>query len=439
MLVKSDLKDVSDAKESESDSSQEKHSGSSAGNPSGSAERPSKTVYSILFAIGFVHLLNDSMQAVIPAIMPILQDSMSLSYGQLGWILFAINFTASIMQPVIGLFADKRPTPALLPLAMTSTLTGMLLLAYAPSYAAVILAVIFVGLGSAAFHPEGSRVSHMAAGSRRGLAQSIFQVGGNTGQSFAPLLTRLIFIPLGQFGAIWFTGIAALGIVMQLFIARWYGRTLKTAANVKKAAVKKAMSPALRRKIGTAMTLLLLLVFVRSWYVTSVGSYYAFYLRDVFGVSIADAQIYVFLFLAAGAAGTFFGGPLADRFGKRNILFASMILAAPLTLALPYANLLWTGILLTLIGLILLSSFSVAVVYAQMLVPGRIGAVSGLVTGLAFGMGGLGGLVLGNWMDAAGVAQVMRFCSYLPLLGVLTFLLPSDRKLNGWARENRAE
>lgn len=415
-------------------------------NPAGSAtripapeSRPRGTVYGVLFAIGLVHLFNDSMQAVIPAIMPILQDSMSLSYGQLGWILFAINFTASIMQPVIGLFADKRPTPSLLPIAMASTLTGMLLLAYAPSYAAVIVAVIFVGLGSAAFHPEGSRVSHMAAGPRRGLAQSIFQVGGNAGQSLAPLLTRLIFIPLGQFGAIWFTGLAALGIVIQLFIARWYGRTLKAAAHAKKAAVRTALSPQARKRILSAMTLLLLLVFVRSWYVTSVGSYYAFYLRDVFGVSIADAQIYVFLFLAAGAVGTLLGGPLADRFGKRNVLFASMLLAAPLTLALPYANLTWTGILLTLIGFILLSSFSVSVVYAQMLIPGRIGAVSGLVTGLAFGMGGIGGLVLGSWMDAAGVAAVMRFCSFLPLLGVLTFLLPSDRKLNAWARENGAE
>ncbi|WP_172199948.1 MFS transporter [Saccharibacillus qingshengii] len=397
------------------------------------------TVYGVLFAIGLVHLFNDSMQAVIPAIMPILQDSMSLSYGQLGWILFAINFTASIMQPVIGLFADKRPTPALLPMAMASTLTGMLLLAYAPSYATVIVAVIFVGLGSAAFHPEGSRVSHMAAGPRRGLAQSIFQVGGNAGQSLAPLLTRLIFIPLGQFGAIWFTGLAALGIVIQIFIARWYGRTLKATAQARKAVVRKALNPAARKRILSAMLLLLLLVFVRSWYVTSVGSYYAFYLRDVFGVSIADAQIYVFLFLAAGAAGTLLGGPLADRFGKRNVLFASMLLAAPLTLALPYANLTWTGILLTLIGFILLSSFSVSVVYAQMLIPGRIGAVSGLVTGLAFGMGGIGGLVLGSWMDAAGVAAVMRFCSFLPLLGVITFLLPSDRKLNAWAEENGAE
>ncbi|MCQ4086635.1 MFS transporter [Saccharibacillus sp. JS10] len=397
------------------------------------------TVYGVLFAIGLVHLVNDSMQSVIPAIMPILQDSMQLSYGQLGWILFAINFTASIMQPVIGLFADKRPTPALLPMAMASTLTGMLLLAYAPSYAAVIIAVIFVGLGSAAFHPEGSRVSHMAAGSRRGLAQSIFQVGGNAGQSLAPLLTRLIFIPLGQFGAIWFTGIAAIGIVIQIFIARWYGRTLKIAATTKKTVVRKVMNPAVRRKVTKAMIMLLLLVFVRSWYVTSVGSYYAFYLRDVFSVSIADAQIYVFLFLAAGALGTLLGGPFADRFGKRNVLFGSMLFAAPLTLLLPYANLMWTGILLTLIGFILLSSFSVSVVYAQMLIPGRVGAVSGLVTGLAFGMGGLGGLVLGNWIDASGVATVMQFCSYLPLLGVITFLLPSDRKLNEWAKENEVE
>ncbi len=284
------------------------------------------TVFAILIAISFVHLFNDSIQSVIPAIFPILKESMSLSYTQIGWISFAINFTASIMQPVIGLFSDKRPTPAILPIGMGFTLTGMLLLAYAADYKAVLIAVIFVGLGSAAFHPEGSRVSHMAVGPRRGLAQSIFQVGGNAGQSLAPMLTSWIFIPLGQFGAIWFTGIAAAGIVVQSFIARWYGNVLRTEGYARKKAAARQMKPEVRNRIMFAMVVLILLVFVRSWYSTSVGSYYSFYLMEVFKMPLADAQLYIFLFLGAGALGTFFGGPLADRFGKRNMIFLSMVL-----------------------------------------------------------------------------------------------------------------
>ncbi|MGW8957510.1 MFS transporter [Paenibacillus sp. NPDC055715] len=397
------------------------------------------TVFAILIAIGFVHLFNDSIQSVIPAIFPILKESMNLSYTQIGWISFAINFTASIMQPVIGLFSDKRPTPVILPIGMGFTLTGMLLLAYAADYKAVLIAVIFVGLGSAAFHPEGSRVSHMASGPRRGLAQSIFQVGGNAGQSLAPMLTSWIFIPLGQFGAIWFTGVAAAGIVVQSFIARWYGNVLRTEGYARKKAAARRMKPEIRKRIMFAMIVLILLVFVRSWYLTSVGSYYSFYLMKVFKMSLADAQLYIFLFLGAGALGTFFGGPLADRFGKRNMIFLSMVLAAPLTLLLPYANQFWTAILLPIIGFIMLSSFSITVVYAQMLVPGKIGTISGLITGLAFGLGGVGALVLGKWIDKVGITNIMFLCGFLPLLGILTFLLPTDKTLNRWAEENGAE
>ncbi|GGH56792.1 MFS transporter [Paenibacillus silvae] len=398
------------------------------------------TVYRILIAISLVHLFNDSIQSVIPAIFPILKDSMHLTYTQIGWIAFAINFTASIMQPVVGWFADKKPTPAILPVGMGFTFTGMLLLAFADSYVMVLISVIFVGLGSAAFHPEGSRVSHMAAGPRRGLAQSIFQVGGNAGQSLAPLLTRWIFIPFGLFGAIGFTGIAAMGIAVQLYVARWYGKMLQSGTYLRKqAAARRAPNPALRKKIAAAITILILLVFVRSWYVSLIGSFYAFNLKEAFALSTEDAQIYIFLFLAAGALGTFFGGPLADRFGKRNMIFLSMAGAAPLALLLPYANLFWTGVLLTIIGFIMLSSFSVTVVYAQMLIPGKIGTVSGLITGLAFGMGGIGALVLGNWIDAIGVSPVMQLCSFLPLIGIFTFLLPSDKLLHRWAQENGSE
>ncbi|MDP4099010.1 MFS transporter [Paenibacillus sp. P96] len=402
-------------------------------------QEPKATVFAVLLAISLVHLFNDTIQSVIPAIFPILMDSMQLTYTQLGWISFAINFTASIMQPVVGMFSDRRPTPSLLPIGMGFTLTGMLLLALAQDYAAVLLAVVFVGLGSAAFHPEGSRVSHMAAGSRRGLAQSIFQVGGNAGQSLAPLLTSLVFVPLGQFGAIWFTVVAGAGILVQVFIARWYGQMLRTELYQRKTTKARRLKPDVKNRIIFALVVLIVLVFVRSWYNASIGSYYSFYLIQVFNLPLETAMVYIFLFLGAGALGTFFGGPLADRFGKRNMIFLSMALSAPLALLLPYANLFWTGVLLALIGFIMLSSFSVTVVYAQMLIPGRIGTISGLITGLAFGLGGVGALVLGNWIDKVGIEKVMVLCGFLPLLGVLSFLLPSDKQLNRWAEENGAE
>ncbi|MCJ8013971.1 MFS transporter [Paenibacillus sp. KQZ6P-2] len=394
------------------------------------------TVFRILIAISLVHLFNDSIQSVIPAIFPILRSSMHLSYTQIGWISFAINFTSSIMQPVVGWFADRKPTPVLLPIGMGFTFTGMLLLAFADTYPAVLLAVVFVGLGSAAFHPEGSRVSHMASGTRRGLAQSIFQVGGNAGQSLAPMLTMWIFIPLGLFGAIWFTLVAGAGIAVQIYVARWYRRKLQSGAQSKKKAAARQLKPEVRTKVRFAIVMLILLVFVRSWYSSSISTFFPFYLMDHFGLSVNDAQIFIFLFLGAGAVGTFFGGPLADRFGKRNIIFGSMALAAPLALLLPHVGLWGAGILLALIGLIVFSSFSVTVVYAQMLFPGKIGTVSGLITGLAFGLGGLGALVLGKWIDMVGVNTVMSICSFLPLLGVLTFLLPSDKLLNQWSSES---
>nr|WP_223192636.1 MFS transporter [Paenibacillus sedimenti] len=394
------------------------------------------TVYRILFAISLVHLLNDSIQSVIPAIFPILKSEMGLSYTQVGWVQFAINFTASIMQPVVGLYTDRKPSPYMLPIGMASTLTGMLLLAFAPSYWVVLLAVSFVGLGSAAFHPEGSRVSHMAAGGRKGLAQSIFQVGGNAGQSLAPIMTKWIFIPLGLFGSIWFTGVAAIAIAVQLYIARWYKSVLATAPVKVTTAVQRAVSPQRRKQVLFAICMLIFLVFVRSWYGAAMSGYFAFFLQDKYGLSIDRAQDFIFLFLAAGAVGTFFGGPLADRFGRRNVIFFSMLGSAPFALLLPYVNFTWAYILLVIIGFILLSSFSVTVVYAQMLYPGKVGTVSGLITGLAFGMGGIGSVVIGNMSDTLGTTRVMELCAYLPLLGLLTFLLPSDRKLKQWTEES---
>lgn len=393
------------------------------------------TVYRILFAIGLVHLLNDSIQSVIPAIFPILKDEMGLSYTQVGWVQFAINFTASIMQPVVGLYTDRKPSPYMLPIGMTSTLIGMLLLAFAHSYWVVLLSVCFVGLGSAAFHPEGSRVSHMAAGGRKGLAQSIFQVGGNAGQSLAPIMTKWIFIPLGLFGSIWFTGVAAIAIAVQLYIARWYKVVLQDAPVKAKSVVKRVVSPQRRKQVMFAISVLIFLVFVRSWYGAAMSGYFAFFLQDTYGISIDRAQNFIFLFLAAGAVGTFFGGPIADRFGKRNVIFFSMLGSAPFALLLPHVSVGWAYVLLVIIGVILLSSFSVTVVYAQMLFPGKVGTVSGLITGLAFGLGGIGSVVLGNLCDAIGTPRVMELCAFLPLLGVLTFLLPTDRKLKEWTEE----
>ncbi|NEZ44827.1 MFS transporter [Paenibacillus alvei] len=392
------------------------------------------TVFRILLAISFVHLFNDSIQAVIPAIFPILKSSMNLSYAQIGWVSFAINVTASLLQPVVGYAADRRPTPALLPIGMCFTFAGVLLLAYAPNYVLVLLAVVLVGLGSAAFHPEGMRVAHMAAGARKGLAQSIFQVGGNAGQSLAPMLTKWIFIPLGQSGAIVFTIVAGAGIAVQTYIARWYRTMLDSGYAFKKRHQARTMDPSKRNRVIAATIVLVVLVFARSWYSAAIGSYYAFYLMDAYHLTLDDAQIYIFLFLGAGAVGTFFGGPLADRFGRRNLILVSMLGTAPLALILPYLSLFWAGVVLALTGFILLSSFSVTVIYAQLLHPGNIGTVSGLITGFAFGMGGIGALALGYFIDTWGIENVMIVCGFLPLFGLLTWMLPSDNTLHQWAK-----
>lgn len=393
-------------------------------------KRETATVYGILFAISSGHLFNDSIQAVVPAMFPILESSLNLTYAQIGWITFVVNMTSSVMQPVFGYFADKRSTPFLLPLGMLLSMAGLIGFALSPNFYVILASVLFIGLGSAIFHPEGSRVAYMAAGTKRGLAQSIYQVGGNFGQSMAPVFTAFVFVSSGQKGALYFTAITIAGMIVLSYVSFWYKKQLLT--NFKKPLPKaKDAKPAksIDKRIKAAIALLVFLVFARSWYSAGIGTFYQFYLIKDYGLTVKHAQLYVFIFMIAGVLGTFFGGPLADRFGRRNIIFLSMAGAAPLTIALPYVPLQLVIPMFFLIGFIITSSFSVTVVYAQELVPDKVGMVSGLIVGLAFGMGAIGSVLFGALADLFSIKFVMILCSFLPLLGVLTWLLPSDDKV----------
>ncbi|MFC5468483.1 MFS transporter [Cohnella suwonensis] len=407
-----------------------------AGTSRAASDSATKVALPVLLAISLVHMLNDSMQAVVPALYTILEDSLNLSLTQVGWIGFMLNMTSSVMQPVIGAYSDKRSRPSMLPIGMGLSLIGMCGIALSPGFWYLLLSVVFVGLGSAIFHPEGSRVVYFAAGGRRGFAQSVYQVGGNAGSSLAPLMTIFVFVPLGQIGAIWGTLFAALAIAVLLGVVPWYRRKLaewdaERARNAGAGAGRAgSASQALSNhpRVKFAMGLLVLLVFARSWYHTSVGSFYQFYLKDDYGLTKQQAQIPVFLFLAAGVLGTYFGGVLADRFGMKKMIVFSILGASPIALALPHLPLAWVYPAITLLGFVILSGFSVAVVYAQFLMPKSVGMASGLTTGLAFGMGAIGGVALGNAADAYGLHSVMLACSFLPLSGLFAFLLPSDRK-----------
>ncbi|OZM56987.1 MFS transporter [Lottiidibacillus patelloidae] len=400
------------------------------------SQSANKPVYNILYIIGICHLLNDTLQSVVPAMFPILEASMGLTFTQLGFIAFALNMISSVMQPVVGWYSDKRPMPYALPIGLTSSLLGILGIALAPSFWTIILSVIFIGFGSAVFHPEGSRVAYMAAGNRRGLAQSIYQVGGNSGQALAPVITALVLVPLGQFGAIWFTLVAALAVYFLINIARWYAHRLATISKqqMKNKKVKMQLDPSYSRAIKIALFVLVFLVFARSWYGSAISNFYTFYVMDAYGVSIARAQWYLFTFLLMGAVGTFAGGPLADYFGKRNVILLSMLLASPLAIALPFVGPYVAFAVLALLGVILMSSFSVTVVYAQELLPGKIGTMSGLIVGLAFGMGAIGSVALGSIIDSLGLTFTMIAVAFLPLIGILTWLLPTDKKLIEWQK-----
>ncbi len=392
--------------------------------PSGHVEG---TVFKVLGAISFSHFLNDMLQSLIPAIYPLLKSSFSLSFTQIGLITLAFQLTASLLQPVVGLYTDRHPKPFSLAIGMSCTLTGLMMMAVAPNYAMVLLAAALVGTGSSVFHPESSRVARMASGGRYGLAQSIFQVGGNAGSSTGPLLAAWVVIPWGRASLAWFSGAALLGTFVLYQVGRWYERRL-TQRKIPGGASESRSGRFSGRTVAGAMVVLLVLIFSKFFYMASLGSYYIFYLMSRFHVSVQSAQIHLFVFLFAVAAGTVLGGPIGDRIGRKRVIWVSILGVAPFTLLLPYVSLEWTGPLTFVIGLVLASAFSAILVFAQELMPGRVGMVSGLFFGLAFGMAGIGAAVLGGLADAYGIETVYRLCSFLPLLGVFTAFLPDIRR-----------
>jgi FSR family fosmidomycin resistance protein-like MFS transporter len=384
-----------------------------------------KTLFTVLAAISFCHLLNDMVQSLIPAIYPILKSSFHLDFSQIGLITLTYQLTASLLQPLVGLYTDKRPFPYSLPVGMAFSLMGLLLLAVAPNFGMLLLAASMVGMGSSVFHPESSRVARMASGGQHGLAQSLFQVGGNAGSSLGPLAAAFIVLPRGQGSIGWFSLATLLGIFVLIKVGTWYKKQGLRRVTAKTAATGSILS---RRKIILALTVLVALVFSKYFYLASLSSYYTFYLIGKFGLSVRSAQMHLFLFLAAVAAGTIIGGPVGDRFGRKLVIWCSILGVLPFTLLLPFANLLGTEVLSVVIGVVLASAFSAILVYAQELVPGRVGVISGIFFGFAFGMGGIGAAVLGRIADATSIEFVYRVCSFLPLIGLLTAFLPNSKK-----------
>lgn len=382
-----------------------------------------RTSFSILGAISVSHLLNDMIQSLILAIYPLLQAEFSLSFAQIGLITLTYQLTASLLQPLIGLYTDKHPQPYSLPIGMGFTLSGILLLAVATTFPVVLLAAALVGTGSSVFHPESSRVARMASGGRHGLAQSVFQVGGNFGSALGPLLAAIIIAPYGKGNVGWFSLAALLAIVVLLQVSKWY--KLQQRASYGKVLKTSSAQTLPKNKIISTLAILMVLIFSKYFYLTSISSYYTFYLIHKFGVSVQSAQIHLFVFLFAVAAGTIIGGPLGDKIGRKYVIWGSILGVAPFTLALPYASLYWTGILTVFIGVILASAFSAILVYAQELIPGKVGMVSGLFFGFAFGMGGIGAAVLGYVADLTSIELVYQICAFLPLLGIFTALLPN--------------
>lgn len=380
--------------------------------------------FAVLGALSLSHLLNDLVQSLLPAIYPLLKTQFRLDFGQIGLITFVFQVTASVLQPVVGIYTDRRPLPFSLAFGMGSSLVGLLLLSVAWAYGLLLLAAGLVGFGSAVFHPEATRVARLASGGRYGLAQSVFQVGGNAGTALGPLLAAFVVVPHGQGSVAWFSLVALAGICVLALVGQWYAGRLRAVPRPATRAGAPAARVLSRRRVGLTIAILLTLIFSKYFYLASFSSYYTFYLIQRFGVSVAQSQIYLFVFLGAVAAGTILGGPIGDRFGRKPVIWGSILGVLPFTLALPHADLLWTVVLTVPIGMILASAMPAILVYAQELLPGRIGLVGGLFFGFAFGMGGLGAAVLGEVADHAGITAVYALCAYLPLIGLAAVFLP---------------
>jgi MFS transporter, FSR family, fosmidomycin resistance protein len=390
--------------------------------------RTDNTSFKVLGAISVSHLLNDMIQSLILAIYPIVKGEFNLSFWQIGLITLTFQITASLLQPLVGLYTDHHPKPYSLPIGMGFTMVGLLLLSVAPSFYIILLAAALVGTGSAVFHPEASRVARMASGGQYGLAQSLFQVGGNSGSSIGPLLAAALIVPYGQGGVAWFCLAALTAIVILVRVSKWYSHHHLGARG--KASLRAAAAVLPHNKVVFTMGILLILMFSKSFYTASISSYFIFYLINKFQVSVQGAQIYLFAFLFAVALGTLIGGPVGDRIGRKYVIWGSILGVAPFTLLLPYANLSWTVVLVVIIGIILASSFSAILVYGQELIPGKVGMISGLFFGLSFGLGGIGAAVLGYLADRTSVDFVYHVCSFLPLLGIIAVLLPDVARTN---------
>ncbi len=387
------------------------------------------TTFAILISLSVCHLLNDMNQSLVPALYPILKDTYALDFGQIGLITLAFQLTASLLQPVVGMVTDRHPQPFSLPIAMCCSLVGLLMLSVATSYPAILLSAALVGVGSSVFHPESSRVARMASGGRYGFAQSLFQLGGSSGSAIGPLLAAFVVVPRGQSSIAWFSAAALLAMLLLANVGLWYSRHPAMAARRgRRAPPPAAISTLPRKTVVTALCILLVLLFSKNVYTSSLSSYYTFYLIQKFHLTVQNAQYHLFAFLAAVAIGTFLGGPIGDRFGRKPVIWFSILGAFPFALMLPYAGLYWTGILSVVIGLILASAFTAILVYAQELLPGRVGTVAGMVFGFSFGLGGLGAAALGRIADWTSIETVYQVCSFLPAIGLLTAFLPDIEK-----------
>lgn len=385
-----------------------------------------ETAFAMLLTLSVCHLLNDMVQSLVPALYPILKENYALSFSQIGLITLAFQCTASLLQPVVGFYTDKRPAPYSLPVGMASTLVGLLTLSQAASYPVILLAAALIGVGSSVFHPEASRVARLASGGRYGMAQSLFQVGGNFGQAIGPLLAAFIVVPHGQHSIVWFSAAALLAMAMLTRVGGWYARNQRNAGPKRSAGAGAVSLP--RGKVLFAVAILVTLIFSKNVYTASLNSYYTFYLIETFGISIQAAQLYLFIYLVSIVVGLVLGGMVSDRVGRLPVIWFSILGVLPFTLVLPYVGLTATVILTVIIGLIMSSAFPAILVYAQQLMPGRIGLVAGIFFGFSFGLGGLGAAVLGELADHVGIRSVYIACAYLPILGILTALLPNIEK-----------